>query len=239
MVVFQLSHLLYNVLSVLYRDTLVGVAFQHSPAHHVFADDALFRMANMNPKNELQEFLQKRQLPVPTYSSEPKGGHFCAKVKVRWKNGESLEDEGEGRKKKEAEMEAARSMLAKVRIREGLSPPTRSPPPSGLRGELLGLASPSSPSNSKGQLQEMLQKHGHPPPEYSVVRGSVNQMYTVKCVALTWGGQILAEGFGNARKKSDAEKNAAENVYPLVREVLNGGRPLSDVSGLLHLAART
>ncbi len=186
-------------------------------------------------KNALQELLQRRGLPVPTYSvgrvGPSHGPVFTSQVTVKWKNGETLQAKGDGRKKiKEAEMEAARKMLEILRAKEGLGSSARSPPPSVLRGACSSFPSPGSHSNCKGQLQEYLQQFGHPPPQYSVVRGTVNQQYVVKCVAITSDGRIIAEEHGNGRRKTDAEKAAAENVFPLVKEVLNSGRPLSHVS---------
>ncbi len=185
----------------------------------------------MNPKNDLQELLQKRQLPLPQYSQlgQSLNGGFTAQVTVTWK-GETLHGEGGGRRKKDAEMEAARSMLARLRTGDSS---VRSPPPSFVRGALAGAGFPplSSPSNFKSRLQELLQRFCCPPPEYTVVRsGSTNQPFTVKCTAMTRDRGLVGEEFGNGRKKADAEKDAAEKLYPVVEKKLLRGLPLSNVS---------
>ena len=72
-------------------------------------------------KNELQELLQKCRLDVPEYHSRrtgpPHSPCFESVVKVKWLEREELKATGLGRKKKDAEQEAATHMLAQIKER--------------------------------------------------------------------------------------------------------------------------
>lgn len=73
-------------------------------------------------KNELQELLQSRRLNFPVYNTESVGlqhsqSHVCS-VSVQW-NDECLREEGRGKKRKDAEQDAARNMLRLIRNTKG------------------------------------------------------------------------------------------------------------------------
>lgn len=69
-------------------------------------------------KNQLQEILQKAGQRLPHYEVEREGtlqyGVFKAKVTVNWE-GRTVEEWGQGQKKKAAEMAAAENMLKRIR----------------------------------------------------------------------------------------------------------------------------
>ena len=69
-------------------------------------------------KNQLQEILQKAGQRLPHYEVEREGtlqyGVFKAKVTVHWE-GRTVEEWGQGQKKKAAEMAAAENMLKRIR----------------------------------------------------------------------------------------------------------------------------
>ena len=67
-------------------------------------------------KNQLQEILQKAGQRLPRYEVEgtPQYGVFKAKVTVQWE-GRTMEEWGQGQKKKAAEMAAAENMLKRIR----------------------------------------------------------------------------------------------------------------------------
>lgn len=76
----------------------------------------------MDAKNELQELLQKCHLDAPTYKEEDSSGPshsplFVCSAMVTW-NHESLEEKGEGRRKKDAEKNAAKKMLQRLKDME-------------------------------------------------------------------------------------------------------------------------
>lgn len=69
-------------------------------------------------KNQLQEILQKAGQRLPHYDVEREGTLqyfvFKAKVTVHWE-GRTMEEWGQGQKKKAAEMAAAENMLKRIR----------------------------------------------------------------------------------------------------------------------------
>lgn len=69
-------------------------------------------------KNQLQEILQKAGQILPQYEVKKEGtpqyGVFRAKVTVQWE-GRTMEEWGQGQKKKAAEMAAAENMLKRIR----------------------------------------------------------------------------------------------------------------------------
>ena len=69
-------------------------------------------------KNQLQEILQKAGQRLPHYEVEREGtpqyGVFKAKVTVQWE-GRTMEEWGQGHKKKAAELAAAENMLKRIR----------------------------------------------------------------------------------------------------------------------------
>lgn len=73
-----------------------------------------------DPKTELQEWLQARRQPVPSYRIEATSGrqHEQVFVVVCSVPGSALEARGEGRSRRAAEQEAARSALATLRCSE-------------------------------------------------------------------------------------------------------------------------
>lgn len=73
-------------------------------------------------KNELQELLQRCHLNVPEYPPGRRTGPshspcFECCVKVKWLDGEELEAAGVGRKKRDAEQDAATNMLQCIKER--------------------------------------------------------------------------------------------------------------------------
>lgn len=63
---------------------------------------------NVNPKSQLQEWVQKYYRALPRYEFELKNGGFVVWARA----GESARAKGEGHSKKEAEERAARKLLA-------------------------------------------------------------------------------------------------------------------------------
>lgn len=74
----------------------------------------------MSLKNELQELLQKYSLPVPDYQREDSTGpshspRFKYRVTVIWKDEQVLVERAEGKRVKEAEQNAAKVMLQRIK----------------------------------------------------------------------------------------------------------------------------
>jgi len=70
-------------------------------------------------KNSLQELLQKRSCPLPTYEQLGRSGPdhkpvFRCGVSVKWTDGKTYQEDGSGAKRAEAEKEAAKKMLDKL-----------------------------------------------------------------------------------------------------------------------------
>lgn len=73
-----------------------------------------------NSKSVLQEFFQGRQMKLPAYKTEGFAERWTSTVTVHWSNGELLVERAEWTgKKKEAEQEAARKMLQRIKTLEG------------------------------------------------------------------------------------------------------------------------
>ena len=190
-------------------------------------------------KNQLQEILQKKGLPVPNYDELKREGSshcpvFTVKVTVQWEGGRDMEEIGEGPSKKIASSDAAKKMLAKIRNIEGIPWPQLSSPspwrlPRPGENPKVNVTSPQSPSNIKGTLQELLQKEGFPNPRYEEVSATGppnSRTFTVNCIVSNHGN-CTAEESGTGKTKRDAEKSAAQNMMERIQKWLIDDLPLS------------
>ena len=97
----------------------------------------------------------------------------------------------------------------------------------------------SSPSSSaKNELQELLQKSifNYPPPMYDHLtpRGPAHkQQFTCRCIVKDNNGHVIYERQGSASTKKEAEMNAAKDMIPFVRAMLEDGGQLIPVRQLL------
>lgn len=116
-------------------EALVGAIYldQGREAASVFVNGFLERdmqnilaaEAGTNPKGQLQEVVQERQLPQPTYTTITESGpdharEFTVEVQVA---GEAL-GTGHGRSKREAQQDAARAALVTIAARDDAGMPT-------------------------------------------------------------------------------------------------------------------
>ena len=113
-------------------------------------------------------------------------------------------------------------------------PPRLSPVPNTCSSRLT--SSPSS--NAKNELQELLQKSifNYPPPKYDNLPAkgpSHKRQFTCRCVVVDNGDQVIHQTHGEGTTKKEAEMNAAVEMLPYIKAMLEDGGKLIPVSVLL------
>ena len=194
-----------------------------------------------NPKSALNEFCQKNNLSSPNYTQTDQSGpahqrQFTVECIVY--NTDSLlvaKDSGTGKSLKLAECDAAAKALNHLYISK--NPLTDQ---SFINMEGTGASDISEPISVsiKNQLQELCQKNSLQIPEYTLVNrvtGSNNHTeFSVLCQIKDRYGDIIDRIFGNGSTKRGAETDAAANMLPKIRTViensnngiiLSSGRP--------------
>lgn len=176
-------------------------------------------MANDRVKNDLQELLQKCHLEVPEYKKVQKSGldnspFFTYSVSVKLEGDEELTEVGQGKKKKEAEKDAASKMLQRLRER-GFG----------------GGSRPSASMANRGELQALLKQRGLAPAVYSELpaRGpSHKPVFTMKLEIFSLDHkQLFWTGQEDASTKKEAEALVTDKAFTYLQTVVQDGKLFS------------
>ena len=192
-----------------------------------------------NAKGRLQEKMQRRGLPVPSYEVNSSGPSNCplvhCTVTVRLEGGRSLSESVEcrGEKKREVEKLAAKNMLARLDEESGLHNSHRQAPsrPAAAATSSPGLSrapfsSPGSGSRSPvAVLQEKIQAMRLSRPVYREEQLG-EQRFRVCCSLL----EPALQAQGEARSKQDAKDAAARDMLRKMAERSRVGAGLHSLS---------
>jgi ribonuclease-3 len=130
------------------------------------------------------------------------------------------EEKSGGREKRALLADVFEAVVGAVYLDGGLAPAraflTRAllVPAVEVHGELLGRG------DYKSELQELLQKNGWPPAQYSVIRESGPHHRKTFVVEVSVAGRVKASGSGSSKK--EAEQLAAQLALEQLRNILAG-----------------